>query len=132
MTMNVELVNRVADEIEKHPDLFAQYLVGSGDPRHCGSPRCVGGWSLALSGSDSENLVVAAELLGLPQSEPTFPLYYDDATPPLFAEEWPVWWYAKASVPSDDYVNYSPPTAREAVAVLRAMAADGEFWTETE
>ena len=52
--MNVELVRRIADAIEKHPKLYDQGEFGNDDldlQHDCGTPCCVYGWAKYLTGA---------------------------------------------------------------------------------
>ena len=124
--MNADLLNRVADAIKKHPDLF---------PRTCG----VEGWTLALSGVDrvgvdQENPLLvqqktAATLLGLPWPRQQPASQYDFVVPALFRESWPAWWFRRVGITVPLGHFFVVPDAAGAELVLRTMANEGTFWT---
>ena len=131
--MNIGLVLQVADAIEAHPKLYRQDAIGEGDldpENECGAACCVGGWAIHLSGENLKStwyrdiLGEAARLLGLP------------GTPPVLASIWPQRWADRAGldrkqlkIHTHRYVlNHFLPRPSEAVAILRGMAADGEWW----
>ena len=126
--MNVELMRKIADEIESHPLDYDQSEYGSGaDPRDCGSACCVAGWARVLSKfSDIQGLdrfIVqrkihhdAKEALGLDEQEAGC----------LFEESWPWAWYDRIGI--DTKVAFHIPSAREAAMIFRGMANDGVVW----
>jgi hypothetical protein len=97
---NGDLFRRIADALEKHPELHEQNYYGlehgTGDP--CDTAHCIAGWAVSLSGykpalllSGSRNWnmvsspddqvarhtpIVAQELLGLTDKESDFLFHY--------------------------------------------------------
>ena len=125
MNLNTELLLKVADAIEEHPDLYDQSSYGRmKDPLKCGTPCCVAGWALALSpggfrgvGIDVDDIsLLAGVRLGLGflgRGE-------------LFCDIWPENWFIAAGC----YGKPVPctPSPEEAVKILRAMAKNpGDF-----
>lgn len=48
--MNLELLKKVRQQIEDHPELHSQFSYGVRTP--CGTTHCIAGWALSLSGVD--------------------------------------------------------------------------------
>lgn len=100
--MNVELLERVADHIVKHPqqfDMLAFNYVGS-----CGTTHCIGGWICALAGSKPYGTLSAAKAAGLD---------YHVARDLFFPEEF------------NDFGGWEA-TAEQAAARIRHFIATGE------
>ena len=126
--MNIELLNKVADAIENEPHLYDQSEWGT-----CATPRCVAGWICHLTLSWPLN----------PQATPSRAAAkklgnsLGDCDRLFTSETWPQHWFvtAKCDLPdpgkcdlSDPDHPYAVPSAKDAAAILRAMADDGEIW----
>ena len=128
MSLNVDLLRKVADAIESCPELYNQNVYGELDldvEKHCGTACCVAGFivSVGCSKSDLSNVLstpyTASRMLGLNSAE-TFV---------LFKPNWPSKWVKRAGmIPENVYRSRINPTPKEAATVLRAMADDGYIW----
>ena len=115
------LMRRVADRIELEPESFDQGLIGRGVRPSCDTPACVAGWA-AFCGRAADGMTVwdrARRALGIRFSHAEV----------LFNEFWPGSWLAWAQSAAGPRGRHWPtgwfrPDAKQAVAVLRAMAAD--------
>ena len=124
--MNVELIRRIADAIEKHPELYDQADWGNNDldlePEfgdECGTPCCIGGWARHLLGIKMTKNVYDA--LGLSANSEWG----------ILEADWSSRWLERADL--EHRVDRWPPdmfdpTAIEAATILRAMADEGKWW----
>ncbi|AMS02634.1 hypothetical protein BJD55_gp132 [Gordonia phage Yvonnetastic] len=51
MALNVELAERILEQVTKHPEHHDQGIWGTKDD--CGTNLCIAGWALVLSGQDA-------------------------------------------------------------------------------
>ena len=118
--MNIELLRKVADAIENEPHLYDQSEWGT-----CDTPRCVAGWICHLTDSWPLN----------PHATPsraaakTLSNSLGDCDRLFTSKLWPQDWFvaAKCDLPDPD-LRSAAPSAKDAAAILRAMADDGEIW----
>ena len=121
--MNVELARRIADAVEKRPELYDQTEWGGTnfDPERklggkCGTPCCIGGWAKHFLGTKAVSAVCDA--LGLPP-HPEWG---------ILGADWPIGWLERAGLEHRRAEDMFEPTAIEAATILRAMADEGVWW----
>lgn len=120
MTLNVDLLNRVANHIADEPttlDMGSFERIPRRQSADCQTTRCIAGWAVYLNTGQGWNeyfdgvwsaearYAAAAEMLGLPVVEPGgSPLFYDS--------DWPAEYFRRVLV---------EPEAVVAVDLLRAL-----------
>ena len=116
--MNSELLNKIADRIEKEPDRYHQNWWGV--ETVCGTAFCIGGWALYLE--KPEHLAwIHGELLytgegSLGDAAQDLLKISDDVRFHLFPA---MWLFAEDGLRA--------PESHEAVATLRSLADTGKF-----
>lgn len=144
--MNSDMMRKVADAIERDPDLFDQNQYGFGLAQRrenrtvCLSAACVAGWAGTLAGRVYKGHALTCQIHH--NGMEALDIDEDDAAR-LFSPTWPQRWFDKAGVKSGrPLINYDemaeddndmkevPPQA--AAAILRMMADDGRVWKDWE
>ena len=139
--MNTNLMSRIADAIEAEPRAYRQYRFGlshpfTGEPvpPACDTPACVAGWACWLEDGGAPCPDARHGISG--RAEVLLDLTNEDACM-LFAASWPVAWADRAGVRvappqvvrgrfgAPPAGRFFRPDAKQAVPILRRMAADG-------
>lgn len=136
--MNKELVLKIADAIEKHPESYYQASFGIGRydfETGCGAACCVCGLAVILGGVKLTHDCTDGFTTDLLRREGLKALGITDHSgrgrDMIALARWPLKWRYWAGLEDRPRLGAYYPTPSDAVAILRAMAQGGKFWNLT-